>query len=117
MSIVYNIAPKIGKRDRRIELMRATETRSDTGHTVDTWSTIATVWAHRKNQSQLTEGVDEMQIVAQATVNWVIRYRRDITLTEQDRVRYKSQIYDIVGIQEINRESLLEIKTVVNRDY
>ena len=116
MSMIYNISPQIGRRNRRIDIMRQTLTTSATGHKESVWAVLATVWAHRKNQAKFKENVDEMQTASFASVDWVIKYRGDLAITELDRVRYKGKLYDIIGIEEINLDSLMELKTIVNKD-
>ena len=98
----------IGRMDRRIELQSQSITRDEWNHPVGTWTTLATVWATKKER-RATEPTEVSQVVALNVVEWFIRHRTDIDAG--DRVKYAGNIYDITGVQEIGRAEGLRLIT------
>lgn len=93
-----------GKLNKRVALQRKVTTQDSFGQPVETWTTLATVWAHIKtitgtgfvNQEFQAGGTE----VSRATAS--IRIRREVhdrlQLTHADRVVHGSVIYDIRAV-------------------
>lgn len=87
-----------GALDQRVTLQRRTVGRDDRGQALETWATVATLWASvkpRRGRDFLAAAQD--QATFDCTV-W-LRYRADILAT--DRLLWKGQPLDIVG-QPVN---------------
>lgn len=83
-----------GKRNQRITIERKTVTRNAIGEEVDTWATFDTVWAEA-HPTRGREFFAAGQMQARADVMFRILYRSD--LTEEDRVVWRSENYEIVA--------------------
>jgi len=87
---------KAGRLDRRISIQRATVTTDAYGAPVETWATIATVWANVRfplTGSDETQ-VDEIHLATTSTV-FTIRHRQ---ILHTDRIVWNSEEYDITRI-------------------
>lgn len=85
----------IGRLDKRITLQSYTATADAYGQKVETYSTLATVWAWVKYASG-SERILANRETAVADCIFVIRYRS--TVTEKTRISYDSVLYDIIHI-------------------
>lgn len=83
-----------GKRNQRITIERKTVTRNALGEEVDTWATLAPVWAEA-HPTRGREFFAAAQMQARADVMFRILYRSDVT--EEDRVVWKGERHDIVA--------------------
>lgn len=97
-----------GRFDRLITIESNTATRDNIGGKVDSWATFAQVWAAYKPVTGI-ENVNADRIEAKAMVNFIIRYRSDIT--NAMRINYDGQIYNIKSITELTRRAYLTIET------
>ena len=95
-----------GRLDRRLTLQRKTATENDYGEPVETWTTLATVWAE-KIPVRGFERYAAMQTVAEVDTRFKIRYRTDIS--PLDRVVCAGTTYDVQGVLEIGRREGWEI--------
>lgn len=95
-----------GRLDRRLTLQRKTATENDYGEPVESWTTLATVWAE-KIPVRGAERYAAMQTVAEVEERFRIRYRKD--LTPLDRVICGNITYDVLGVLEIGRREGWEI--------
>jgi len=91
---------RIGKLDRRITIQALTVTANSEGAGIESWSAGTTVWASKipKTVTESFQGQQEL-----ATADLVFRVRNISSITETSRVVYDSKNYDIIGIQEIQR--------------
>jgi SPP1 family predicted phage head-tail adaptor len=102
---------KIGRMDRRITFRQSTDTRSDSGATVESFADVATVWA---NVSSSGAGGNERFVMEKETSFnqkfFIIRYRTD--LNEKMILLYENIIYDIKSINELEdtRKRFLKIQ-------
>ena len=78
------------------------------GTPIETFSTLASVWA-RIDYKGDDEKFENEQLKAVSTIDFTIRYRSDVT--EMMRITYNSNTYQIIGISEIGREIGLILKT------
>lgn len=97
-----------GKLDRRITLQSRTVAANAHNEPIETWSTLATVWA--AIEYPIT-GSDEMTQqglnVATTRANFTIRHRSDVGFV--NRIQYNSEAWDIERIAEDGRKSYLII--------
>lgn len=103
-----------GKLNRRIVLQSRSYSKDATGAGVETWATLATVWAELLTQSQ------RESLVADADRNtddstFRIRWRSGLT-SEGLRVSYGGRYYNVTGITEegIKNGLLLECQAIRN---
>lgn len=105
------------KLDRKITLQRATRTQSSSsGETIETWGTLATVWASRRDVSD-AERVAAAQVAATISTRFQIRWGSTwASLNPKDRLVSDGRVYDIVGVKEIGRRDGLEISALARAD-
>lgn len=106
---------KFGQMDRRITLQRATLATNAYGERVETWGTLATVWAQiQYKEGSGKEAVQSDQLFSSQPVHFIIRYSTDVSsIRPSDRVSYNGDTYQIEGIQEIGRSEGLRIVTTL----
>jgi SPP1 family predicted phage head-tail adaptor len=106
-----------GDLDRRITIERFTSTRNEFNEPVQAWATLVTVWAQRKDSSDLTKveylGAD--QVSAFHMSRFIIRSSSVTkTVTPVDRINYDGHIWNIKGAKETaeGRNRFIEITAV-----
>lgn len=97
-----------GQLDRRITLQSRTTAANAYGEPIETWSTLATVWAAVEypitgSDEQTQQGLN----IASTRANFTIRHRSDIGFV--NRIQYNSDTWDIERISEDGRKSFLVI--------
>lgn len=97
-----------GQLDRQVTVESYTTTRDDWNTPTKTWSTLATIWARKRDQRS-TEATELNQTVNINRTIWTIRFRSDIDATM--RIAYAGQKHYIVGVRELGRKELMEITT------
>lgn len=94
---------RAGPLDRRIEIQERTPVPDTIGQRVDSWATIATVWAQRRTAGR-GEAFTAAQRLASATDEFRIRYRTDFTPSpSQHRILFDGNAYDILSVAELGR--------------
>lgn len=101
--------------DRRLEIQRKTVTQSSSGEPVETWATLATVWA-QKLPDRGQERHATRQLVGSAVMMFRTRYRADLALTVQDRLVFDGKTWDIHDVREIGRRAFTEIDATARAD-
>ena len=105
-----------GKLDRRITIMRATESQSASGEPQIVWSILAGRWASVRPLSG-SERWAAPQVIAQDQVEFQVRWSADILdLTPRDRIVYPAldvgdpldeipdtHIYELLAVNEVGR--------------
>lgn len=91
----------IGDFDRRITIQTFTVAKNTEGEDIRTWSTLITLWA-KKIDTSGNEMFEADQLTAIGKIDWIIRYRTDIT--ERMRISFDSEYYDVLNIEEIEEE-------------
>lgn len=91
---------RAGELDRYITLQTNTPSQSATGEVSESWGTLAQVWA-RKVEKGGREFAAAQQINAETQVMFRIRYRSDVTPSNQ--LTYDSVTYDILHVAEVGR--------------
>lgn len=84
-----------GDFDQRIVIQNVSEAVDQFGQRVQTFSTLAAVWAKVEEKSGV-EGEMSYQLIAERKVQFLIRFRSDIN--ERMRISYRSKIYEIESI-------------------
>ncbi len=90
----------IGRMDRQIVIEQNTPTQDSTGQPIDSWATLATVWAEFLPVSG-QEFFQARQVNAVAVANFRIHYRTDVT--RKMRLTFDDDTYDIVDANEDRR--------------
>ena len=103
--------------DRKITLQRFTYTTDPgSGEQVKTWSTLAAVWASKRDVSD-SERVASAEVSAEIGTRFQIRWDSAWSdLNPKDRVVYDGRTYDIVGVKELGRREGLEISAIARAD-
>ncbi len=99
-----------GALDRRLLIEQNTGGVSSAGAPLETWATLATVWAGKRDISGrevFAAGQDMAEI---ASTRFIIRHRSDVTAAM--RVTVDGVVYDITHIAEIGRREGLELLCV-----
>mgnify|MGYP001183752078 CR=1 FL=1 len=104
-----------GKLDRRITLQARTTTRGSAGGVEISYSDERTVWAEDVNT---TGGKLRASGALRPETTHVFRIRYISTLTEQYRIRYKSRSFDVIQIdeEERNESQLIQARYVEGRE-
>lgn len=105
---------RAGDIDRRIMIQRVTIETSPSGETIETWNTIATVWAKVEQQSG-REFFATAQEVSERKAVFRIRWMPDLTVL--DRVVYPpaegepptASVYDVAEVRELGRREGIEL--------
>ncbi|NOV15879.1 head-tail adaptor protein [Ensifer adhaerens] len=109
--------PGAGELDRRITIERLTKTVDEFNSPVEVWSAFITVWARRKDGSDLvkTEVLGAEQVGSFLLSHFVIRSSSAAkTVTPTDRINYDGHIWNIKGTKETSegRNRFIEISAV-----
>ena len=96
-----------GKLDQRITLQTATVTKDAVGGPVETWATLATLWANVRDLSG--KAINEAQQVGSAVTRRVtIRWRAGITAAL--RVQFAdARVAKVAFVREVGRREFLEL--------
>jgi SPP1 family predicted phage head-tail adaptor len=86
------LPPLAGQLDRLITLQQRSVSQDTAGQRVETWSSLAVVWARQRTQPG-REPVAADAVRAEALVLWTIRYRSDVDASM--RVLFEGRIYAI----------------------
>jgi len=101
----------IGELKQQVVIESASYVQDDTGEAVETWSTLATVWAKVEMLVNVESG--EKQLADKKTniapVFFTIRLRSDID--ETMRISYRSATYEILNIAEVQDRCFQVIET------
>lgn len=106
---------RTGKIRERVTLQETTQTQADDGGIIDTWATVATVWAsvdYEKGREFFTAS----QIAAEESLAIVIRKRDGIV--PKMRAVYRSKNFDIHAVlpDEEKKASIVLMVSRANRD-
>lgn len=104
---------RAGKLDRRISIQTATDTQDAYGQAVSVWATTYTVWADVW-PLPYTEQVEGDRKTEQTMFKIRIRWQTGVVPTM--RVSYGSYYYDIISIEEGNRQEYLDLIVKLDRN-
>ena len=94
---------RAGRLDNQIVLQsRSVSQDPNTGEPTNSWSTYATVWA-TVSPLKGDERFKSARDIATKAYKFTLRYRSDVT--PQDRIVFRSENYDIVGISPLGRRN------------
>lgn len=113
---MYRKRERIGQLRERLTLQSVSLVQSASGHPVETWSTLATVWGevkYRLNASDET-GQARRESATQIVI-FRIRYRTDVN--ERVRILYRGKYYDVTGLEVTPDRFYLEIEGQYNEGY
>src|SRR5215204_1692798 len=101
--------------DRQIVIQRKTVTQDEYGQEVETWADLATV---RAEQRPLRGGerFSVQQLLGTSVLTFLIRWRPDLNLTVEDRIKYNDRDFDITDVREIGRHESLELDAKARAD-
>jgi SPP1 family predicted phage head-tail adaptor len=98
-----------GRLDRRISILRATPAADEFNEQVETWGTLAVVWAHATPVMD-AERQRAGETLASKSYRFTIRYSSQVAdVDPRDRVTFDGRTYDVQGVKEIGRREGLEI--------
>lgn len=105
----YRKTERIGQLTDRIQVHYATETINTGGERLQTWYSLATVWA-ATDYNLLRSKEDEKggQETTQQAVIFTVRHRTDIR--EEMRVYFDSRLYDIEAISRSNDRQYMNLR-------
>lgn len=99
--------PGAGELDQRVRIVQATAARDRIGGLVETWATLATVWAKVEPLSA-REAYYRAQVNAGATWRVVMRFRSDVT--PRQRIAWNGRTFEIRGVTDPdNRRRMIEL--------
>jgi len=95
-----------GKMDKRVLLQVYTETVGTNGERTSTWSDYDWRWAAElsSNANETKEG--DLLIIGTTTT---FRLRFDAKVTEKYRLLFRNRIYNILGINEVDRKRFMDL--------
>lgn len=95
--------------DRRVAISRRSSTLNDFNEPVDSWSTLATVWASVVPISD-GERLRAGETLAQKSSRFTIRWSATVDgVDPRDRIVFDGSTYDIQGVKKLGRKQFLEI--------
>lgn len=104
------------KLDRRIVLQRKSIVRGEANAPVDSWATLATVWASKRDASDV-ERLRAAEVGGALTTRFEIRWSTDVAdLGTDDRLIFDGRTYNIEGVREIGRHDGLEINATARQE-
>lgn len=102
-----------GSLNKRIILQSNTPAQDAYGAPIESWTTLATVWAEKVPQSKYANEKFKSDLtIGTLTVSWRIRYRTDVD--NRCRLTHGGNIYNILGVEEEGvKDSLLLITEAI----
>lgn len=105
-----------GDLDRRLKLQRAINIANSLNEDIPTWTTLATVWASKRDVSD-GERVAAAEVAAHITTRFRVRYGSIAkTLTAADRVMCDGLVYEISAVKELGFREGIEITAAARPD-
>jgi SPP1 family predicted phage head-tail adaptor len=98
---------QIGKMNKLISIHRVTASKGSTGQHIETFTLYKKAWAYMYFDNG-QEGFESNKETAINRVKFFIRYTTNIT--EQMKIKYDGNTYDITHIEETNDKKYLILK-------
>ena len=95
-----------GALDRRIEILKATKTRSPAGQEQSVWTVAKTIYGQRL-ELRVADVARAAGRELALTSKFLIRYRSDLTVA--DRIRVDGVTYSVLSIDEPDRRATMVI--------
>lgn len=102
-----------GRLDRRVTLQRPVQQQDASGTTTDTWSTVATVAAARRDLRG-REFVAALAEQVEVETIYTIRHTAGAVPTQLWRLVDGERVYDIQSVAEIGRRRGYELRCTAN---
>lgn len=96
----YRKQERIGRMRDSIDILYKTEATDAYGERVETWTTLATVFAMMQQSATSNEAIQAGQETAQQETRYSIRYRNDVN--ETNRVAHNGRTFDIESVTYSN---------------
>lgn len=98
-----------GQLDRRIEIQQPIETQDNSGESIQSWDTIASVWAQKiENRGQ--ERFTAQQLSGRAIRTFRFRWNsRTQEITVKHRIVFDGRSFNITDVREIGRRDGIEV--------
>jgi SPP1 family predicted phage head-tail adaptor len=97
------------KLDRRITIQSQLITHSDSGEEVVEWSTVATVWAEKRENAG-AERFAARQNVGYAVKTFAFRWSNAVSgITVEHRILFDGRQFNITDVREIGRRQGIEV--------
>jgi SPP1 family predicted phage head-tail adaptor len=107
---------RAGRLDRRISIERVTTAPDAFNTPVETWTTIAEVWASKEDIKD-GERLRAQEVSAEITTRFQIRWSTTVAdVNPKDRLTFDAKTYDIFGVKEIGRREGIEITAAARAD-
>jgi len=105
-----------GQLNRRIKILRASESPSAFNEPVPTWGEAGEVWASREDLDG-SESVRSAEVAASATVRFCVKHSPfTVGINPRDRVLYGGVVHEIVAVREQSRNAYREIDAVARAE-
>ena len=106
----HNKSERIGRLNTLVTIQSYTETVNTFGERVQTWTTLATVWANVDDRlSQSSEVAESGQETIRQRVDFTIRNLS--TVNERNRVNAGNKLYDIESIMTSDDKQYMTLQT------
>lgn len=103
-----------GELHHKVQIQAADVTTDDDGSIIETWRTIATVWANPNP----TSGGERWKDAALATSNlFIFKMRYFRGLTTKNRILFDGRTFDIKNVQDVNERGIIHMVTCLERQY
>lgn len=102
-----------GNLDRRIKIQRCTTTRNGLGEPIETWSTLARVWASKRDMTDV-ERLRAAEIGEVLTTRFVIRWSSQVADVDgRDRVLFDGLTYNVTGVRRLGHEEGFRLREAI----
>lgn len=99
----------VGRRDRRIQVQGKTVAHNDAGEEVESWTTLATVWAEKKENGG-NERFTAAQFVGKQVTTFRFSWHNAVkVVTVEHRIVFDGREFDIEAVREIGRREGIEV--------
>lgn len=111
-----SVPMEAGLRDRCVTIEQAADSAGSSGHPVETWTPLCTLWAFR-DDLRASERFAAQQVASRVEVRWEVNYRADldpeqVDVTKTRRLVWQGRPYDITGASVIGRREGIELLTM-----
>jgi len=104
---------RAGELDRRVVIQTNTPVQDAYGEPVESWGTLATVWAQYEALTGRERFVAD-QVAAEIDARFTIRHRSDVT--PKQRISWDSKTWDIEAVLEVGRKEALQLLCTAKAD-
>ncbi len=98
-----------GKLDRKIRIEQSIASRSATGEKSRTWVPLAIDVPAAVELPSTRQAMNSQQLQSEVDIVLTIRYRNDVTPTENLQIKFDGRSYRIKGVRELGRREGLRL--------